>query len=157
MNQERLTGIFILLIGLAVFFLLIPVGIVSPSNVDQIALSPDFWPRIVAGIIAVMGVLMIIKPAPENGSEPDPIVLPNRISGLLLCLVSLFGFYFLIPHLGMVASGMLIIPGLMIFAGERRWLLILTLSVLTPLLLYFFFVHVANVPMPLGYFEFLRG
>ena len=57
----------------------------------------------------------------------------------------------------MVVPGMVLIFTLMLFAGERRYMLALSIAVVTPLVLYFFFVHVANIPIPLGVFESLRG
>jgi len=55
----------------------------------------------------------------------------------------------------MVVPGMALIFILMIFSGYRRWWLIILLSLLVPILLYGFFVHVANIPIPLGIFESL--
>ncbi|MFT7532515.1 MAG: putative tricarboxylic transport membrane protein [Gammaproteobacteria bacterium] len=53
--------------------------------------------------------------------------------------------------------GMVMIFGLMMFAGERRFLLAAAIAISIPLLLYFFFVHIASIPIPLGIFESLRG
>ena len=70
-----------------------------------------------------------------------------------MALGTLFAFYFLIPYLGMVAPGIAVILGLMVYAGERRWPLGLAIAFCVPILLYVFFVHVASVPIPLGVFE----
>ena len=74
-----------------------------------------------------------------------------------MVLATLFVFYFLIDHLGMVVPGIAVIFGMMWFAGERRYALMATVAVVVPVLLYVFFVHVANIPIPLGIFESLRG
>lgn len=157
MIRERLTGIGVLLIGILVFFVLIPYGIDQPDNVKHLALAPNFWPKIIAAIIAVMGLLLAVKPGSrsETGGEDD--AWAQRLPGLAVSLGSLFAFYFLIPPLGMVATGAALIFGLMLFAGERRWQLGVAVALGIPLLLYVFFTYVAGIPIPLGVFESLRG
>ena len=81
----------------------------------------------------------------------------HRLPGLAVALGALFGFYVLIPSLGMVAPGVAVIFALMVFGGERRWGLAATVAAGVPILLYAFFVHVAGIPIPLGVFETLRG
>ena len=72
-------------------------------------------------------------------------------------LVTATGPDLVIEHLGMVVPGMALIFLMAWFAGERRVLLLTALSLGVPLGLYVFFVHIANIPIPLGWFESLRG
>ena len=161
MTRERLTGIGALVLGLLIFFVLIPAGIDRPGSVEHAALAPDFWPKIIAAIIIAMGLLLTVKPAQEedeDGEEGgDAVPWRQRLPGLAVALGALFAFYFLIPLLGMVAPGMVLAFGLMVYAGERRWPRIVTIAAGVPILLYFFFVYVASIPIPLGVFESLRG
>ncbi|MGI9316739.1 MAG: tripartite tricarboxylate transporter TctB family protein [bacterium] len=159
MHSERIIGIAVVLIGLATYFVLIPNGIVSPSNVESLALAPDFWPKIVAAIFAIMGLGLVVRPTDsdsETTTESNTTFL-NRLPRLGVILGALFGFYYAIPQLGMVVPAMLLIFCLMWFAGERRWMLMAVISIVTPIVLYFFFVFVASIPIPLGVFESLRG
>ncbi len=164
MIRERLTGIGVLVLGLLIFFVLIPAGVDRPGSVEHAALAPDFWPRIIAGIIMLMGLFLAIRPAAkeedegrgENGVEAAAEAAGgwvHRLPGLAVALGTLFAFYFLIPYLGMVAPGIAVILGLMVYAGERRWPLGVAVALCVPILLYVFFVHVASVPIPLGVFE----
>ena len=174
MIRERLTGIGVLVLGLLIFFVLIPAGVDRPGSVEHTALAPDFWPRIIAGIIMVMGLFLAVGPAAkeeggargadggEEGGEAAAEAVggaeaaggwTHRLPGLAVALGTLFAFYFLIPYLGMVAPGIAVILGLMVYAGERRWPLGLAIALCVPILLYVFFVHVASVPIPLGVFE----
>ena len=160
MPNDRLIGAGVTVLGLLLFFALIPAGIDTPGSVDHITLSPDFWPRIISVIFALMGLVLLIKPGkiPDGADDViDPKSWPSRLPRLAVVLTALFAFYFLIEHLGMVASGIVLIFGMMWFAGERRYWLMATIAVAVPLLLYFFFVQVANIPIPLGIFETLRG
>ena len=169
MIRERLTGIGVLVLGLLIFFVLIPAGVDRPGSVEHAALAPDFWPRIIAGIIMLMGLFLAIRPAAkeegdeergddggEEGVEAAAEAAAgwtHRLPGLAVALGTLFAFYFLIPYLGMVAPGIAVILGLMVYAGERRWPLGVAVALCVPILLYVFFVHVASVPIPLGVFE----
>jgi putative tricarboxylic transport membrane protein len=40
---------------------LIPTWVVTPSNVRILVLSPDFWPYIIAGMLAIGGVAMLLN------------------------------------------------------------------------------------------------
>ncbi len=163
--KARLTGVGILIIGLTLFFLLIPMGIDSPGRVDHITLAPDFWPRIISLILAAMGILSILFPGQgpgqgESDSDETAAAAASTLSRsyrLGAVLASLFAYYFAIDWLGMVLPGMALILLLGLLAGERRPWPLIAPALCLPALLYVFFVHVANVPIPLGVFEFLRG
>lgn len=153
MFQDRLTGVCITLIGAAIFAVLVPVGIVVPSNVGQLALSPDFWPRIVAAVIFLMGIVMVFNPA-RSDDQAGRLVWKKRFPGLCVVGTCLFGFHLLIPFLGMVAGGMAVILILMWYAGERNLYRLFGIALTVPVILYLFFVQVARIPLPLGWFEF---
>ena len=157
MQRERLIGLGVLVLGLVIYFVLIPIGIDSPDEVDPITTAPYFWPRIVAAIITLMGAAAILRPKPgkleEDEGAPPSTPWRVRIPRLALVLLALFGFYFGIETFGMVVPGVLLTLILMRFAGETRWPLTLTISTLVPVLLYLFFVKVANIPIPLGVFD----
>jgi len=157
MHSERVTGIIILLLGIATFFILIPKGIVVPSNIEVLALSPDFWPRIVAALFSLCGVTMIFQSTAEKSDSENEASITSRIPRLTITLLALFAFYFVIPQLGMVVPAIALIFGMMFFSGERRWVMMATTAIVTPLLLYVFFVYIANIPIPLGIFESIRG
>ena len=68
-------------------------------------------------------------------------------------MVGLIVYYGLVLPLGIVISSMLALSGFALIYGERRLKIILPLSVLLPVGLYYFFVKIANIPMPLGLFN----
>ena len=71
MTRERLTGIGVLILGLLIFFLLIPRGVDRPGSVEHAALAPDFWPKIIAAIIVLMGLFLTVAPAKEEGQDGE--------------------------------------------------------------------------------------
>ena len=160
MISQRILGTAVLALGLFVYFYLIPVGIVTPSNVKVLALSPDFWPKIVAVLFGIMGLLMMVHPGGKENKEEDEMSFSQwlqRIPRLIIFLCGLFGFYFAMPTFGMVVPSIVLIFLSMLFAGDRNWIRMVVLSLLVPTLLYCFFVFVAQIPIPLGVFEFIRG
>ena len=48
LNQDAITGALYLALGLLVVFVLIPLGVDEPGNVEFAALAPAYWPRIIA-------------------------------------------------------------------------------------------------------------
>lgn len=164
-QKQKMIGLGILGLGLVLFFGFIPAGVDRPNEIAHATLSPAFWPRLIAMALALMGVLLFLSSAhgeeksADAASEGLPETLPwtRQLAHLGIVLGALFGFYFVVPVLGMVLPAVVLIFGLMWFAQERRLRLMLTISLLTPLLLYFFFVTVAKIPIPLGLFEALRG
>ena len=157
----RIEGLVVVGLGLLTLFVLIPIGIVSPGDVDVLALAPEFWPLIVASLFTLSGIIMAIKPFEEKQDDEEeaeePIPWPERLPRLAIILGVLFGFYFLAPYLGFVIPGIVLIAGLAWFASERRVGMTVLISIIPPVLLYVFFVIIANIPIPLGMFEFIHG
>ncbi len=158
MKESRLLGVAVVAIGAIGLFVLIPVGIVSPSDVPALALAPEFWPFVIASVFTLMGIFMTIAPGSTDQETVTELrLMRTRILRLTGFFAVLFGFYFVVPYVGMVVPAIAIIFGLCWFTGERRWLLLLLISLLIPFVLTLFFIFVANIPIPLGIFEFIYG
>ena len=161
--RDLTAAIVLLCAALVTLFVLIPSGIQVPETLQSEALSPAFWPRIIsyAAIAASIFLLIetyLIKPqaAALSKEEHEEAALAYTAStGYLrvaILVVCLFGFYFSLTTLGIVAASGIFMAGTMFFFGERHIPLVLGLSIAAPLLLFFFFQHVAGVPIPLGIF-----
>ena len=161
-----------LMFGLAAVLFLIPRGVAVPGSAKVAALSPDFWPRLIAyGAIAASVFLFIetlivrqaaARPdgAQSDGAQSDDAeeearyrlaALPATVRVAVL-VAALFAFYAGLTALGVVAASILLLFAMMLFFGERDIRLVAGLSVAIPLLLYAFFRYAASVPIPLGIF-----
>ena len=60
MNKHFFSGVFMLSVGLLLLLFLIPLGIDTPKKIRFAALSPKYYPQIVALILSVIGVLSLI-------------------------------------------------------------------------------------------------
>ena len=153
MNKHFFSGVFMLAVGLLLLLFLIPFGIDSPKKIRFAALSPTYYPQIVAIILSVIGAAIIFKNRqPLIGKETDDLdeVHPNskmRIGGFLALLAV---YSFSLEFLGFVLSGVLALAASLILAGERRAFIIIAMSLLLPISLFLFFYKVAYVPVPNG-------
>ena len=162
-RRDLIAALLFLMFGLAAVLFLIPQGIPVPGSVKVAALSPDFWPRLIAyGTIATAVFLfMETLVLPQPAAEPDDAeeeaqnyqlaARPGAVRVAVL-VAALFAFYAGLSTLGVVAASILLLFAMMLFFGERNIRLVGILSVATPLLLYAFFRYAASVPIPLGIF-----
>ena len=153
MNKHFFSGVFMLSVGLLLLLFLIPYGIDTPKKIRFAALSPTYYPQIVALILSVIGVAIIFNNRqPFITKETDELdeVHPNakmRIGSFLLLLAV---YSLSLEFLGFVLSGVLALLASLILAGERRAFIIIAMSLLLPISLFLFFYKVAYVPVPNG-------
>jgi len=147
-----IAGALMLGVGLLVILVLVPWGVVEPRSVKIAALSPSFYPRIVAICLCVLGGAVLLnslirRPVPEAG---DATAHPHAIARTIAFFAILVFLALTVEKLGFVLAGAIAICASMTLAGERRWWLVLLIAVALPLLLHFFFLKVASVPIPAG-------
>ena len=153
MNKHFFSGVFMLAVGLLLLLFLIPFGIDTPKKIRFAALSPTYYPQIVALILSVIGLAIIFKnrqPLTTKGTDDLDEGHPNakmRICGFLVLLAV---YSLSLEFLGFVLSGGLALAASLILAGERRAFIIMAISLLLPISLFLFFYKVAYVPVPNG-------
>jgi len=147
------------------YFAVIPFAVVVPKSIKVQALSPNFWPRVTTAIIALLGLSVLIGgiikkkigtsfPLPDK-SVPDTVQARSFVSYKrpIMLMVALLVYFLIMDFLGIVMASMI---GLLLFAtifGEKRLKVLLPITVLLPVCLYYFFVKVANIPLPIGIWE----
>lgn len=164
-SKDVITAVLFIVLGLATIFALIPSGVIVPGSVQISALSPDFWPYTIAWGVVVSSAFLLLEAvvlkvpnAEDEDSAEDAkynlATLPAALRVVVL-IFALFLFYFALTTMGIVAGSIVLMPAMMLYFGERNWKYIVPLSILLPIGLYLFFLHVAGIPMPLGMFETL--
>ena len=171
-NREIGLGLAVVVLSLVGLFVAIPLGVDAPEDIEVRPLAPDFWPFIVLVFAGLAGAVVTLEGlvsrrkwthAPDVGSKTETgseeeapeqdRPAAEAAARVAATIGALFLLYFALPYTGIVAGCMLLLLFMLRFTGERRWHIILTITVVLPLLLYVFFVYVANVPMPMGIFE----
>ena len=132
----------------------IPTWISTPSNVQNVILSPLFWPYVLAGATALIGIGLILTGlrtqddgAAVNEPVDDPGPAWSRLAGMALIMALTM---YLLPRLGMVWTSMLAFAATAFLVRTRHPVTALVCAVLLPLVLYGFFAHVAGVAIPQG-------
>jgi hypothetical protein len=173
-QQSIVVGLFSLGLGLLLHFWLIPNFISVPGNMARPVLSPAFWPEILAFMAMIAGVIILVfafkqsdlaiteeptkelgVPADESssasieGSQQGEESQPNVIR-LFAFVVAMTLYAKYLDYLGMALASVLMLLASFYLLGERRLGLVLSISVLLPLVLYAFFLHVAGVSIPQG-------
>lgn len=156
--RSLVTGLGTVLFFFIVLFGIIPNHIRVPENLANFALSPAFWPSTVCIIGIVLGSIIVFRAALNLSMAPDDQDMPavsaahSELRGLA-AIAGMFAYFGLIYVLGIVAASILVIPGLALLYGERRFVKLAVVAVLLPLALYYFFTLVVRIPLPLGVFE----
>ena len=145
---------------------LIPLGVQLPKSNKVLALSPDFWIKIIVWATLVLGLFILYRGIVHARREPGPDEvaaieedlrhyhpLGRAVFRAATAVVGLIVYFFFIDWIGIVAASVLAIVGFILLCGERRWKIALPLAVLLPVCLYYFFLKVASIPMPLGIFN----
>ena len=153
MNKHFFSGVFMLAVGLLLLLLLIPFGIDTPKKIRYAALSPTYYPQIVALILSVIGAAIIFRNRKSfrvKEAEELDVAHPNAQIRIIIFLALLAAYALSLEFLGFVLSGALALATSLILAGERRAIFILAMSLLLPISLFLFFYKVAYVPVPNG-------
>ncbi|MBC06153.1 tripartite tricarboxylate transporter TctB family protein [Thalassospira sp.] len=162
MNQNRdfYAGLVATVFFAVILFVLIPIYVKVPSFIPGFAPPPDMWPRVVAIVGLVMGVLALVLSYPKmrEASRNQVEGLGNRILGnkthlmrFGAVLILFAAFVYGMPLIGFVPATVLLLGVLFIMTGnfERKFWMI-GLSIIFPVLLYLLFTKVTHTPFPEG-------
>ena len=107
----------------------------------------------VAGLVVLLQGTLLANTQGDEAEQEASLPLPVAVAKLLVAVIALFIYYVAISEVGIVLSSSVILIGLMMLGGERRIKVLLPVGIAPPVLLYYFFTYVANVPLPLGVFQ----
>lgn len=135
----------------------IPNWITSPSNVRNLVLSPTFWPYVLTGLTALVGLLLLVSglridaaaAEPDDGSDEAP-EMPGAWMRLGLLAAMMVVAMVALPRIGMVWTTMVLFVAAAFLYRTRHPYIAVACAVLVPLVLYAFFAHVAGVAIPQG-------
>lgn len=111
---------------------------------EALALSPALFPLIISISILILSIILIFK----SFRERELLKKRDNIKPLLLIIGVSFLYLFLLPRLHFIVSSTLYLLSFLFILGERRWKLILPISLITPLLIYFIFGNLLDVLLP---------
>ena len=164
--SDAILGAVLTVGGLVMLFVIIPISVQVPKSNKVLALSPDFWIKIIVWFALFLGVHLILqglRNAKQKLSKDEIAAIEEKqthhhsmrrsVLMVLLAIANLFLYYFLIIWLGMVLASSISVVTFCLLCGERRIKIMAPIAVLLPMGLYYFFLKVASIPMPLGIFS----
>lgn len=100
-----------------------------------------FLPRVVAGLmilfagtIAIQSFIKLSKGAELEGPEK---ISTAGFSGIFIYIGIFIAYWLAVPHLGFIVTTPLVMLGVAVLLGGRNWLALISLSVITPVLIYY--------------------
>jgi len=158
-KQDLMAGLLLTCIAVLVIWVAIPYGIQEPKKVKFAALSPSYYPRLVGYCLLAFGLILIatrwVAKQPEVTSSSN--LRPKWLLILLAIVVTLAAYYVALEPLGFVLASAIAVFVLLLLAGERSVLALITIPLVLPMALHLFFTHVANIPIPSGVMQPLIG
>ena len=160
--KDFISACLLIVLSLGTLSWLIPLGVEDAGAGDNLALSPAFWPQIVAWLVLGLSLLLALQSGirlltatrTRSASDAPAPATAARSRGfewrMLIAIVLLLPYYLLMPSLGLLLTSMLALAAYSLLAGERNYGAIIAWAVLGPLALSLFFIKVAQVLIPLG-------
>jgi putative tricarboxylic transport membrane protein len=139
MTLNRLSGLFVAMFGLVVYFWVIP----GHTEVDESGwLKPATLPNICMIIIIMAGIVHFVFP---KGKAEFDLIFSRRVG--LFFVLGILGL--ILMHLiGFILAAPVIVLVIMILVGERRPLWLVSGIILLPATLWFCIDFLLNRPLP---------
>ena len=145
-----LGGALVILAGVFLFYV-IPNYINLPPFMQNPLLSPRFLPQLAGWIVLVLAALLVIEgllnPPEREEAEALRAGVPMLRQGLMVAAGVVYVLFF--EELGAIGSGVLA-SVLLFLASNLRNPWVYALAIAFPVVVSLLFVHVLNVPLPIG-------
>jgi len=164
LNKDMISGIGLIVFSILLLWKFIHIGVQLPNGDHLAVLAPDFWIKIIVWTLLVLGMILLWEGIQQARQQPSDTAedelteseyrnFPQSVYLVALVIGLLFVYYQGITYFGMMLSSMIALVVFIRISGENRWKIIIPLALFQPVLLHYFFLKVAGIPMPLGIFE----
>ena len=149
--NNAVSGLIFIALALAIFFLTSD----YPDMPGQ-AYGPDLFPRLIAVMLAVGGLLLVVKGWQERANVPafhfdDWCRSPRQVGNFVAVLVVLLFYILVSDWLGFVVTAFASLCALTLWLrGKQHWRSSVVISVLTVITMHQFFGQFLRVPLPWG-------
>lgn len=141
-TADRLTGLFFLLLGAALYWVVIPA---QTETVDSGWVLPQTLPNLTAIIIGLCGASLLVRPSRDSTNTPPDIRTLMRAGATLGLLVA--GVW-LIGQTGFEYAAAPLALAIMWWIGERRKRWLALGGIMMPALIWFAVVILLDRPLP---------
>ncbi|MCI7742410.1 MAG: tripartite tricarboxylate transporter TctB family protein [Clostridiales bacterium] len=118
--------------------------------------SASFFPTIVSVLAIIMSLIMLIE-AIVKPDVRDPLTAQEKKGYLrgLLTILDCLAYLLLFKPLGYILSSILAYFALMVIFGNRRWVLMVIMSIVLPVALYLAFYYLLQTNLPMGVLQYV--
>lgn len=123
---------------------------------DYMLISASFFPTIVSIMMVVMSVIMLIE-AIVKPKYAEPLTESQKkgyLRGLLAILNCIF-YVLIFKPVGYIISSMIAVFLMMLIFGNRKWKLMIIVSIVLPIVLYLVFFYLMQTALPAGILQFM--
>ena len=142
-----ISGIAFFILGVLLWAVIIPWQIAEVADAD---VTPRFFPRIIAAVMAVLGAFLAYH-GHRRRNEENQKVLGVSIQGLKYIAVT-FGILIIyvisLYWLPYIVSTAIAMVALMFFYGQRNWIKLIGVGVGLPVIIYFSFTYLLMLKLP---------
>ena len=132
-QTDRIVGLTLTILGLLLLFVIFPIAI---EDIEGGSIQPNTLPNALAGLLAVCGLILALRPGQLSKREPQELVMVVLYLAVIaagLFVMSFFGFVIVAPLLALA---------IMLLFGERRPLWLALGSLGMPAAIWFLVVQV---------------
>lgn len=150
--KDFITGVALFGLGLIGLFWVIPQGVGSFGGEASLALSASFWPYAIGSLFTVLGFMLLVQGGLELARSPKKKDRTSYVIpwSMVLAILLLIPYYLFAEKFGFLLTSMVAFAAYALLAGEKSYKSLAVLAVVVPLAITVFFIHVAQVLVPLG-------
>ena len=146
-KKEILLSIFFMIISMTVYVL------TYQFPKQTVALSPKVFPQFVSACLFILSLVLLIQGITgvkkESEQKKVKLVLNNIFILKMLTMIILAFFYIrILPLTGYIIATPLFLASSMLLFNEKRWFMIVIVSIVATALLYILFRIVFKIPLP---------
>ena len=142
-------GIAFLLLSIS-GIILVPYQVLEPNiGIRSIAFSPSTFPFVSLSLVALLSILMVLQWVFTKPAEAEDVISSPNMRVLFPMAIFLF-YVFVIEIIGMLLSTFIAVALIALALGNKNWLTILLLSLITSGLIWSFFSILLRVYFPEG-------
>jgi len=137
---------------------LISVAIIILTNDNLVVggveseLGSLFLPRMVAGLMivfsAIIAISSIIRLSMKSEKDECEQIDIDGFSGILLYIGIFVAYWLLVPYVGFLVATPFVMLAIAVLLGGRNWIPIVTMSVVTPFVIYYGSLNFLRVFLP---------
>ncbi len=151
LNPNSVLGAILVLVAGIFLFYIVPTYINEPPSMQHPLLSPRFLPQLAGWLVLLLSLALLIeglvRPPKHTVAEQLHKGIPVLRWVLMIASGAIYMLFF--EELGAIGSGILV-SVLLFLASDLRKVSIYLLAIVFPVVVSLLFVHLLNVPLPVG-------